>query len=243
MCVCFCCLICIFLLLLLLLQSASRVILFEFDWNPTIDEQAIARAWRLGQQRDVVVYRFVAHSTTEASILRFNHMKTKVNYRVIDRKDVKRSVSAKSAVRDDDDDDDGGDADGSTDEQRLEARRKILEAIESDAALKRVCTANRRIKALIAAVKVIDPTPLQDAPLNDEEKAAASSDMYTHLLRDSSRRMTRAGRSQLARLAAQNGIQNPELVMDELAPGIGAPPPSSVARSTTTSVAAAAPTK
>lgn len=39
------------------LTKANRVILVEPHWNPTQDEQAIGRAYRIGQTRDVIVYR------------------------------------------------------------------------------------------------------------------------------------------------------------------------------------------
>jgi SNF2 family DNA or RNA helicase len=39
------------------LQAADTVILFDSDWNPQTDEQAVARVHRLGQQREVRVQR------------------------------------------------------------------------------------------------------------------------------------------------------------------------------------------
>ncbi|KAJ1609896.1 hypothetical protein OIY81_2207 [Cryptosporidium canis] len=47
------------------LTTANRVILLEPHWNPTQDEQAIGRAYRIGQKRDVIVYRLIAAGTLE----------------------------------------------------------------------------------------------------------------------------------------------------------------------------------
>ncbi|AMD20070.1 HCL081Wp [Eremothecium sinecaudum] len=47
------------------LTSADTVIFFDSDWNPTIDSQAMDRAHRLGQTRQVTVYRLLVKGTIE----------------------------------------------------------------------------------------------------------------------------------------------------------------------------------
>ena len=42
------------------LIGANRLILFDPDWNPAIDAQALARVWRSGQQKPCYVYRLFA---------------------------------------------------------------------------------------------------------------------------------------------------------------------------------------
>lgn len=42
------------------LMTADTVILFDSDWNPQADLQAMARAHRIGQKSHVMVYRLVS---------------------------------------------------------------------------------------------------------------------------------------------------------------------------------------
>ncbi|CDW73791.1 dna repair protein rhp26 [Stylonychia lemnae] len=50
------------------LTSANKVIIFDPDWNPMVDIQATDRALRIGQKRDVTIYRFVVDDTIEEKI-------------------------------------------------------------------------------------------------------------------------------------------------------------------------------
>ncbi|XP_027188529.1 chromatin-remodeling ATPase INO80-like isoform X2 [Cicer arietinum] len=51
------------------LTAADTVIFYESDWNPTLDLQAMDRAHRLGQTKDVNVYRLICKETVEEKIL------------------------------------------------------------------------------------------------------------------------------------------------------------------------------
>lgn len=51
------------------LIGASRLIMFDCDWNPATDYQAMGRIWREGQTRPVFIYRLIAHGTIEQSII------------------------------------------------------------------------------------------------------------------------------------------------------------------------------
>ena len=51
------------------LQSADTVILFDSDWNPQMDLQAMARAHRIGQKHEVRVLRLVTATPIEEKIL------------------------------------------------------------------------------------------------------------------------------------------------------------------------------
>lgn len=50
------------------LTGASRVIIYDPDWNPSTDIQARERAWRLGQKKDVTIYRLMTAGTIEEKI-------------------------------------------------------------------------------------------------------------------------------------------------------------------------------
>uniref|UniRef100_S4RUA7 Excision repair cross-complementation group 6 n=1 Tax=Petromyzon marinus TaxID=7757 RepID=S4RUA7_PETMA len=50
------------------LTGANRVIIFDPDWNPSTDTQARERAWRIGQLRQVTIYRLVSAGTIEEKI-------------------------------------------------------------------------------------------------------------------------------------------------------------------------------
>lgn len=50
------------------LTGADRVIIYDPDWNPAIDTQAKERAWRIGQNRDVTIYRLLSAGTVEEKI-------------------------------------------------------------------------------------------------------------------------------------------------------------------------------
>ena len=50
------------------LQTADIVILYDSDWNPQVDLQAMDRAHRIGQKKPVQVFRFVTEGTVEEKI-------------------------------------------------------------------------------------------------------------------------------------------------------------------------------
>lgn len=50
------------------LVGANRIIIFDPDWNPSTDIQARERAWRIGQTRDVIIYRLITAGTIEEKI-------------------------------------------------------------------------------------------------------------------------------------------------------------------------------
>ncbi|WP_303337847.1 DEAD/DEAH box helicase [Sutterella sp.] len=50
------------------LTAASAVIHYDLWWNPAVEDQATDRAFRIGQQRDVLVYRMITAGTFEERI-------------------------------------------------------------------------------------------------------------------------------------------------------------------------------
>jgi SWI/SNF-related matrix-associated actin-dependent regulator 1 of chromatin subfamily A len=57
------------------LTAADTVIIHDLDWNPQLDKQAEDRAHRLGQKREVSVYRLVTAGSVEESILQMQQRK------------------------------------------------------------------------------------------------------------------------------------------------------------------------
>lgn len=51
------------------LTAADAVIFYDSDWNPTIDEQAVDRAHRIGRTKEINVYRLVTKGTVEERIV------------------------------------------------------------------------------------------------------------------------------------------------------------------------------
>lgn len=57
----------------------SQVIFYDSDWNPTVDQQAMDRAHRLGQTKQVTVYRLICKGTIEERILQRAREKSEVH--------------------------------------------------------------------------------------------------------------------------------------------------------------------
>ncbi|ORY71030.1 SNF2 family N-terminal domain-containing protein, partial [Pseudomassariella vexata] len=71
------------------LTSADTVIFYDSDWNPTIDSQAMDRAHRLGQTRQVTVYRLITRGTIEERIRK----------RALQKEEVQRVVISGGGAR------------------------------------------------------------------------------------------------------------------------------------------------
>ena len=74
------------------IQSANRVIIFDFGFNPAWEEQAVGRAYRFGQEKPVFVYRFVAGGTFESNIYNTQLFKTSLASRVVDKRNPHRNA-------------------------------------------------------------------------------------------------------------------------------------------------------
>ncbi|KAM6156362.1 DNA excision repair protein ERCC-6 [Erethizon dorsatum] len=76
------------------LTGANRVIIYDPDWNPSTDTQARERAWRIGQKRQVTVYRLLTAGTIEEKIYHRQIFKQFLTNRVL--KDPKQRRFFKS---------------------------------------------------------------------------------------------------------------------------------------------------
>lgn len=78
------------------LTAADTVIFYDSDWNPTIDSQAMDRAHRLGQTKQVTVYRLITRHTIEERIRMRAQQKEEVQRVVIQGGDpAKKNVDFK----------------------------------------------------------------------------------------------------------------------------------------------------
>jgi len=50
------------------LKMATRVVMYDLWWNPAVEDQAIDRAHRIGQEHTVEVYRMICKGTFEEKI-------------------------------------------------------------------------------------------------------------------------------------------------------------------------------
>lgn len=65
------------------LTAADTVILYESDWNPSNDSQAMDRAHRLGQTKQVTVYRLITKGTIDERIVKLARSKKAVQDMVV----------------------------------------------------------------------------------------------------------------------------------------------------------------
>lgn len=70
------------------LATADTVIIFDSDWNPQNDLQAQARAHRIGQKNQVMIYRLVTKNSVEEDIVERAKQKMVLDHLVIQRMDT-----------------------------------------------------------------------------------------------------------------------------------------------------------
>ena len=67
----------------LLIQNLQ--VMFDPDWNPANDEQAMARVWRDGQKKQCFIYRMLAVGTIEEKIFQRQTHKKALSSCVVDQ--------------------------------------------------------------------------------------------------------------------------------------------------------------
>ncbi|GAB6031698.1 hypothetical protein CHUAL_009450 [Chamberlinius hualienensis] len=88
------------------LTAADTVVFYDSDWNPTVDQQAMDRAHRLGQTKQVTVYRLICKGTIEERILQRAREKSEIQRMVISggnfKPDTLKPTEVVSLLLDDD---------------------------------------------------------------------------------------------------------------------------------------------
>ncbi|KAK5991773.1 Helicase SWR1 [Cladobotryum mycophilum] len=82
------------------LTGADTVIFYDQDWNPAMDKQCQDRCHRIGQTRDVHIYRLVSEHTIEANILRKASQKQMLDDVVIQEGEFNTDSFNKPSIRD-----------------------------------------------------------------------------------------------------------------------------------------------
>ena len=154
------------------IQTANRVIILDYGFNPTWEEQAIGRAYRLGQVKPVFVYRFVAGGTFEKRLYEMGLFKTGLASRVVDKKNPTRHaarnpqqwIAAPTEVLQEDLDDVGGD-------------KEVLDQI--------LAKHHAGQDSFIRAIKTMETLQREadDEPLDEQEQREVAEEIEALLMR------------------------------------------------------------
>ncbi|KAK5580828.1 hypothetical protein RB653_000852 [Dictyostelium firmibasis] len=68
------------------LIGGNHLVLYDPDWNPAIDIQAMERVWREGQTKPVFIYRLFSTGTIEEKIYQRQLMKESISNSIVDKK-------------------------------------------------------------------------------------------------------------------------------------------------------------
>lgn len=149
------------------LTGADTVIFYDLDWNPAMDKQCQDRCHRIGQTRDVHIYRFVSEYTIEANILRKANQKRMLDDVVIQEGEFTTDYFSKLDAQEMLDDEAlDGDAQANAAMDRVlggggAANGKVFEQVED--------------KEDIAAAKVAEKEMIHTDEADFDEKANLSS--------------------------------------------------------------------
>ncbi|KAJ7372116.1 DNA repair and recombination protein rad54b [Desmophyllum pertusum] len=82
------------------LIGASRLVLFDIDWNPANDIQSMARVWRDGQKNTVHIYRLLTTGTIEEKIYQRQTAKQGLSGTVADAKESVKIEFSRDELKD-----------------------------------------------------------------------------------------------------------------------------------------------
>ena len=152
------------------LTGADTVIFYDLDWNPAMDKQCQDRCHRIGQTRDVHIYRFVSEHTIEANILRKANQKRMLDDVVIQEGDFTTDYFNKPDIKDGLDDESLGEGDA----EASAAMDRVLGAGSGHGKLSTRIFDQAEDKEDIDAAKVAEKEMVQADDADFDEKAASS---------------------------------------------------------------------
>ncbi|CDU23390.1 related to INO80-ATPase with chromatin remodeling and helicase activity [Sporisorium scitamineum] len=148
------------------LTAADTVIFYDHDWNPSNDSQAMDRAHRLGQTKQVTVYRLITKGTIDERIVRLARNKKEVQDIVVGTKAYSETGMAKpqeivSLLLDDDE---------LAESMLRKKQAEEAQTAQEKADLARASHAKRRLNKDRAAAAAQSPAPAGSAwSLEDNE--------------------------------------------------------------------------
>ncbi|EDU47702.1 helicase swr1 [Pyrenophora tritici-repentis] len=157
------------------LTGADSVIFYDLDWNPAMDKQCQDRAHRIGQTRDVHIYKFVSEYTIEANILRKSNQKRLLDDVIIQRGDFTTDTFNRVTWRDALDENMGIDT---TDEAGAAMERVLGEKIGllGDArVMGSVEDTEDRTAASIAQKEIVDEIQVDEVDFNESLNATRAA--------------------------------------------------------------------
>ncbi|KAF2970306.1 hypothetical protein GQX73_g3281 [Xylaria multiplex] len=176
------------------ITGANRVIIFDAQFNPQNEQQAVGRAYRIGQKKPVFVYRFVCGGTCEQKILHQAIWKMQLASRVVDKKHLVNKAPRFGGAWD----------------MPEEPKQEELDPFLGKDTVLDVLLKEPRYKEGIRAVQMMDifeEEAIEDAELSAED--VAISDQM--ILENEARRQGQPLPTQLsAPLVAGNGIIGPD---------------------------------
>ncbi|KAA8913738.1 helicase swr1 [Sphaerosporella brunnea] len=154
------------------LTGADTVIFYDLDWNPAMDKQCQDRCHRIGQTRDVHIYRFVSEYTIESNILRKSDQKRMLDDVVIQEGDFTTDYFNKLTIRDMLGDD-------VVDELQAVEDKPILPVENMEKALEAAEDLEDVAAAKVAQKEVVDTDVADFAEKGTPQTPAASKDAST----------------------------------------------------------------
>ncbi|KAI1777581.1 hypothetical protein F4818DRAFT_407147 [Hypoxylon cercidicola] len=138
--------------------GANRVVIFDSKFNPQDEQQAVGRAYRLGQKKPVSVYRFVCGGTIEEQAFNLQIWKMQLASRVVDKKNpITRSAGLEQSLQ-----------------MPTESEQQDLdEHVGKDSVIDKVIEKHRSGIRAITMTDTFEEEELEGASLTPEDRAEA----------------------------------------------------------------------